>query len=152
MSRFTRARHELEAYVLANAPPHHRVPDASAYSRFEEWTRDASPGDSMPVYSGHCERTVYLTAAGNMAFRALHDTFHLRLEAGFTLADEVRVAQAQYRAAKRAGLSRDAARLLFLDIAAQAHYYARRKRFLTDQRRAMRRVWRFVTNSRRRGG
>ncbi len=143
--RFERARRDLETYVQTFAPAHYGTPEApDSWRKLREWSAAHTIGkDALPTFNGACEDTIYLTRAGNVAFRALHDSTHIRLNASFQLAGEIRVAGAQYRHARRQGVSKDAARLLFLDVAAQAHYYAQTRSFVTNQRAF---VWRHWTN------
>jgi hypothetical protein len=47
---------------------------------------------SLVVYSGASDNTIYGDPRVNYAFRAWHDSLHIRLQAGFSVKDEIRVA------------------------------------------------------------
>ncbi len=138
MLPFEKARKELEEYVRSYAPRHHATPYApDSWRTLKAW-RDTDGNklfvDSLPVYDGGNDNTIYVTSLGNYAFRALHDATHLELNAPFNLDGERIVARDQYRHAIHHGVSKDAARLLYLDIVVQSIFYTLHKQYVGNQR------------------
>jgi hypothetical protein len=66
----------------------------NAPNTFAELKGRTSP---LVVYSGASDCTIYGDPRINYAFRAWHDSIHLRLNAGFTVAEEIRVAEESAR-------------------------------------------------------
>ena len=133
-----RASVALEALVLNMAPRHHTDEYApSSFKALKAWDSHADPTDSMPVYAGGCDNTIYSHPRYNYAFRAWHDRVHLDLDLGFGKLDEIRVCNEQVRQARARsvmlGLNEDDIRALTADIAGQVLYYYKYNEFVNDQ-------------------
>ena len=133
-----RASRALEALVLNMAPLHHPSEYAPAsFTALKYWDKHAEPSDSMPVYDGGCNNTIYSHPRYNYAFRAWHDRVHLDINAGFGKLDEIKVCNEQVRQARRRqtmlGLTDDDIRALIADVAGQVLYYYKYNEFVDDQ-------------------
>jgi len=127
-----RASAALEAFILANAPTHHACPDAP--STFEALKAVYRPGESLPVFDGGCDHTIYSAPAVNHAFRAWHDKTHVENGYGFDDSGEASVAVVHHLQAIAAGLSREDVRALWFDTRGQSLYAAEHGgEFPTDQ-------------------
>jgi hypothetical protein len=106
--------------------PKHTVADVAPES-FESLSR----AGKLVVWAGASEGTVYGDALVNYAFRAWHDSLHLKLQAPFTLQGETVVALEQ---ARILGLhSRTWASLVMAEVLGQASYLAETGMFPKDQ-------------------
>ena len=90
---------------------------------------------ALPVWDGASDRTVFGDARVNHAFRAWHDSHHIRLGADFTLAGETRVCEAQiaelHRLWPRHPLVWD--RLIRVEVIGQVTYAVTHGHFPIDQ-------------------
>jgi hypothetical protein len=84
---------ELNHKLLKLAPKF--TPAIIAPDTFESLARASVGG--LVVYSGASDSTIYGDAKVNWAFRAWHDSLHLKLGADFTLIGELRVGLEQAR-------------------------------------------------------
>lgn len=83
----------------------------------------------LVVWAGASEGTIYGCPTVNHAFRAWHDSLHLKLNAPFTLEGEARVAREQARI-----LGGDVHGAVILgEIVGQAEHFAKFGEFPTDQ-------------------
>lgn len=128
----------LEAFVLNQAPRHHPACDApNSWTALKAWGYDAKPGDSMPVYDGGSDKTIYTHARYNYAFRAWHDKIHLDSGLGFNKLAEVMVSNIHVRQARRAmimfNLTEEDFKALRYDVAGQVLYYYRYNEYVNDQ-------------------
>lgn len=103
----------------------------------QEFRACAFSGLPMRVSSLHCGRIVYLTPEDEHAFRYLHSTRHVRLQAGFDLGGELRVASCHLAQLKRAGFGAGSIefRLLYADTVGQAIFAAEHRCFPADRLR-----------------
>lgn len=125
---------ELEAFILASAPPHFPTPDApSDFAALQAWAAAQAPGEPMPVFDGGCEATIFSSPAVNHAFRAWHDSLHLAHGLGFDKAGEYGTAGLHAEAAAAAGLSPEDQRALIFEVVGQFEYAAVRGEFPADQ-------------------
>lgn len=95
-----------------------------------------SSGEPLPVSNLFCERTVFDTPEGNVAFRFWHDTAHCRLGFSFELPDEWELALWHLDELERAGFppETDEYQLLRLDLLGQIILLGVAGRFPFDQR------------------
>lgn len=84
---------------------------------------------SLVVWSGGSNATVYGDPAINHAFRAWHDSLHLKLGLDFSLESEIAVATEQSRLLHNDGL----ARLIMAEVKGQAEYFAKHSQFPDNQ-------------------
>ena len=119
---------DLNRAILELAPRHHVAdfaPDTFAGIM-------QSPGI---IWAGASDGTIYGDAKVNHAFRAWHDSHHIRLGADFTLAGETRVCEAQiaelHRLWPRHPLVWD--RLIRVEVIGQVTYNATHGHFPIDQ-------------------
>ena len=87
---------------------------------------------SLRVWSGGTSSAIYPDPASNYAFRAWHDFLHISTGLGFTVADEMRLADVQAAHAARVVGDRFAD-VVWCEIAAQAIYFGHFGRFVADQ-------------------
>jgi hypothetical protein len=93
-------------------------------------TRTAADG-ILTVWNGASESAIY-GAAGNLAFRAWHDSIHVGRALTFAPDDEYRVADIQARQSGRL------ARFIYADTAGQVAYFVQWGRFPVNQREYVR--------------
>lgn len=93
-------------------------------------------GEPLPVSNLYCERTVFDTPEGNVAFRFWHDTAHCRLGFSFELPDEWELAMWHLDELERAGFPPESGeyQLLRLDLLGQIILLGVAGRFPFDQR------------------
>ena len=121
------------AIIRMLAPPFMAVPDApESFKALLDYAYNDSNNALMPVYSGGNEGSIY-GEHGNLCFRAWHDACHIRVMEGFSFWGEVKTIREQYRQAKRAGMSKEGLKLLWLDAFGQVCYYYKHKEFVNNQ-------------------
>jgi len=117
--------------------PFRATPDAP--NTLEAVTRAWQTTGPVPVWNGGSGRTVYGSPLHNYAFRAWHDSTHVRLQTPFSPAGEKTTALAQVRmllSCTDLGTPGDrvrAARLVYEDIVAQVEHCERYGDFPVDQ-------------------
>ena len=84
---------------------------------------------TLPVWSGASDRTIFGDPRVNHAFRAHHDTLHLRYQLPFTLEGELELARLQARC-YFGDVVQDA---IYLEVAAQALHLAETGEFVVNQ-------------------
>ena len=96
---FLFARYALSAYVLRVAPAHVAVPDApSSWEALRAWNNARTTGrEPIPVWDGASDSTAWIhdtiePSVVNYAFRAWHDSTHLKHGHDFTRDGERAVA------------------------------------------------------------
>lgn len=127
--RIKRAYRELSEFLFYTAPAHIVRDDAPQTFAALKRRRDST----IVVWSGASGRTIYDRPEVNAAFRAIHDTAHLALDAGFDFDSENRVAAQCVEAARRNGLDEVACAALDFDSAGQNEYFRTHGRFVDDQ-------------------
>jgi hypothetical protein len=117
---------ELNRRIIALAPKF----QASDYapSTFEA-LKEQSTGSPV-VWSGASDATIYGAASVNHAFRAWHDSLHLKLNAPFNMHGERIVALEQARLIG----SDTYGHLIIAEVIGQAEHYALTGQFPTDQK------------------
>jgi hypothetical protein len=121
---------ELNSRILKLAPKH-MVSDNAPYS-FE--TLSASSPSGLVVWSGASDKTIYGDPSVNWAFRAWHDSLHLKLGADFSLQGERIVALEQCRV-----IGSDAwAKIVMGEVVGQVEYLNKYGTFPADQMAFMR--------------
>lgn len=122
---------ELKRAVIRLAPNH--TARDTAPGTWDELARYR--GSVLPVWSGESDRTIWGDARVNHAFRAFHDSTHIRLGADFTLAGETAVIEAQISAlyALYPSAPNWWARLLRIEGIDQVKEYQRAGAFPVDQ-------------------
>ena len=149
---------ELDAFILSVAPPHEARADApQSFAELQNWMSYPSKyfddGRFLPKFKGNCFRevgtdlvaripvwngasddSIYGSAEVNYAYRAWHDSTHLRLGLGFDLDSERQVALQHVRDAWDAGLSVESIELLWIDSQGQNEYYRQNSEFVGNQR------------------
>lgn len=114
----------LNQRILKLAPKHETSVNAPA--TFEELCRNVG---KLVVWSGASDRTVYGDARVNHAFRAWHDSLHLKLNAPFTVEGETLVALEQARL-----IGSDAwAQVMLAEVIGQVGYARSNGAFPVDQ-------------------
>lgn len=86
------------------------------------------PFGPLPVWAGCSEGTVWGDPDVNGLFRAIHDTWHRRTGAGFTVADEVALGHAQACAADCDVIRR----LTWSEVSGQALYYLEHNDYIPE--------------------
>lgn len=94
-------------------------------------------GLPLRVSSQHSDRTIYQTPLINMAFRFVHDTRHVHLDAEFDTDGELLVASCHLARLKHDGFDNGTieSRLMLADTVGQTVFAARTGGFPVDQRR-----------------
>lgn len=94
----------------------------------EEVIRSYRETNSLVVWSGGSESTIYVDPQINYLFRAMHDLTHIQIGSDFTMAGETRTALAQM-----ATVGTELAKIIHIEVVDQAAYYFRTGKFLEDQ-------------------
>lgn len=126
---------ECEQAILALAPKHHACADApSNIKELREWYKSNTLNvDSLPVYDGGSDDTIFGSREVNFAFRAWHDALHLENNLGFSQEDELTMAMLHCKELRLMGISEDDCDLMFNDVAGQVLYYYNSKEFINNQ-------------------
>lgn len=90
---------------------------------------DLFNSSSLIIWSGGSDTTIYQDRNVNYAFRAWHDSLHLKTGLGFTVADEIELGRIQ---ASQCGSS-FVADLVYCEISLQAAYFLEKGQFVADQ-------------------
>ena len=122
--------------ALAKSLPYHGEASApNSWKALQAWAKNHTVGvDSLPVFNGGGENTIYGSQGVNIAQRALHDSHHIGIVRGFDLASEIAVAESQADQLRAFGCSQTDCELLVADIVAQAEHWGRHRRYVVDQR------------------
>ena len=136
------ASKQLEAFILAMAPPFEACVDAP--STYEELCKELDthkPGGIEPVrvYSGGCYDTIFSEPKVNHALRAWHDLTHYNESLGFGLSDEIQVANMQVldaeALAEEYDLTETDINVLWYELAGQRMYYDIHNEYVIEQNR-----------------
>lgn len=114
---------ELNNRIIQLAPKY----EVSAFApdTFETLNRNVG---KLVVWCGGSDNTIYGDARVNWAFRAWHDSLHLKMQAGFDLEGETRVAYEQARI-----IGGKYAEILLAEIIGQAEYFKKFGQFPENQ-------------------
>lgn len=93
----------------------------------------------ITVFNGVCDNTIYGSPEVNYAFRAWHDALHIAHNLGFDTDSEIKVSNHQVQQVRQAQdiswvETHCFSRWVAADVAGQALYYRRHKRFVQNQR------------------
>ncbi len=119
----------LNTQIVKHAPPYIVVPDApNTYADLKRYGIDdkgrirVSPTNSI--------NTIYADKQVNYAFRAWHDSLHLKYVLSFSLSDELKVAQLHQRLI----IGNYEKALIYIDVAEQARYWYVNRKYVENQR------------------
>lgn len=116
--------------------PYHASEDApSTAKELFAWANENTLGvDSMPVYSGGCEGNIYGAPEANYAFRAWHDSIHIKEEFDFSLDGEVKSSNKHLEVLSGLNAPTEVIKAFQADVEGQARYYhASGKQFVDNQ-------------------
>ncbi len=113
----------LNSKIVSLAPKH--LAKDLAPDTYESLARHSG---IMVVWSGGSDNTIYGDARVNHAFRAWHDALHIKLNVGFDLQGETRVALEQARI-----LGGPWAEIIMAEVVGQAEYFAKHGEFPKNQ-------------------
>lgn len=115
----------LEQFVHNRAPKFH--PDPNGPARFRDlmdwWKHKGMHGQSMPVFDGGCQDSIWSSDEMICAYRAFHDHRHCMLHKNFQEPGEWRVALDHIKEARSAGLGDEDCRALLCWHWGQVKYY-----------------------------
>jgi hypothetical protein len=105
-------------------------------SKLRYIVKDTAPSDekalfsstSLVIWNGASENTIFQDATVNYAFRALHDSLHLKTGIGFSPLEEIHLGKLQ--ASKFDGILAD---LIHCEVSLQAEYYLKNGVFVSNQ-------------------
>lgn len=126
---------ECEQAILKLAPKHHACADApNNIHQLRQWLDSHTLNvDSLPVYNGGSDETIFSSQDINFAYRAWHDALHLENNLGFKLEDECKIAALHCKELRLMGVTEDDCDLIFADTTGQVLYYYHSKEFITNQ-------------------
>lgn len=142
---FDRARANLHHFVLKTARSVARsvgfgyeevdaAPESLKDIR-EAFLKARKDRQSFPVFKGASDKTIYLSAEGNWAFRFWHDILHVIHASDTTFEDEVKLGWFHVSAVeKEFGKGSLEARIMGWDTVGQSAYFAMMGNFPEDQR------------------
>lgn len=108
----------------------------------EAWNKSIRECVPFPIYSGHCDRTIYTDAYANQCWRFWHDYLHVSLQVPTTFVGELELAEMQCsHIEERFGKNSPEAFIAYADQAGQAVYYRQTGKFPDDQYEFVRDVW-----------
>ena len=90
--------------------------------------KDLYNSTSLVIWDGASDNSWFQDASVNYAFRALHDTLHLKTMIGFTPKEEIELGRVQ--ANQYTGLMAD---LVYSQVAGQAEYYLNNGIFVPNE-------------------
>lgn len=88
----------------------------------------------LPVFSGGCDHTIYISPAYNWAFRAWHDSIHISKGLGFSYLDELAVAKEHLCQLELIRAPEHVKRAVWYDVAGQVEYYYKNGCFVVNQK------------------
>lgn len=141
---FDRARTNLHHFVLKTARNvarsvgfgYEEVDNApeTLQSIREAFLKARKDRQAFPVFAGASDKTVYLSAEGNWAFRFWHDILHVIHASDTTFEDEVKLGYLHVQAVeKEFGKGSLEARIMGWDTVGQSAYHAMMGNFPEDQ-------------------
>lgn len=126
----------LENFIQNMAPLHYACDNApNDYKSLKRWERSNLDNDCpvMPVYNGGCDNTIWSKPEINYAFRAWHDTIHLEHGYDFTVYGEIMTCRQHMQVLRENDLGHFVD-ILWCEIVGQVLYYARKKKYVKNQR------------------
>lgn len=114
---------KAEHFILMSAPKHIASEDSpNTYESVRKFWMDEG---LFHVFSGGTpvENTIFSSREVQYAYRAWHDSIHMKYEIPFGMQSELAVARLQESIALDAGVAADDAKLLRLDLEAHIEYY-----------------------------
>lgn len=109
-----------EEILLKLAPKHFASEDSP--TTYETVKKQAETG-TYHVFSGGSTDTIFSERKYQYAYRAWHDSIHLKHEIPFEMEDELQVARLQEHYALKAGVDPDDAMMLRYDLECHIRYY-----------------------------
>lgn len=128
MANFVERAYE---YDFGKLPFHADADAPNTFKKLQEW--GASGEQSIPVYSGGCEYTIYSTDEANHLFRAWHDRLHLRHNLGFKKADEIKVSELHCSTLRAVGAPYNVVKAMEADVEGQVRYYDETQEYVVNQ-------------------
>lgn len=124
-----------KAYKAFYDHPYHGTLTApNTFKDLKAWADSHKVGvDSLPVFSGGCDHTIYVNPEDNILFRAWHDLIHLELDASFSLEDEKRVFARHVEQLKAIGAPKCVIDAIHADGVAQVEYYYKYREYVVNQ-------------------
>lgn len=99
---------------------------------FEQFKAESLDNGYMKIDNKHCENNIFGSVDANVAFRAWHDSIHIRLNEGFGYMEETRVAFVQMNELPEDW--HEERNLVMCEIIAQAAYHEKYGQFVPNQR------------------
>lgn len=132
-----------ERFIHRVAPRHHADADApGTWSALRRWAAKSRLGsDSLPVFDGGLDHTIFTVRSTALAMRAWHDALHLQFNKDFSVEGELYLARAQRAILRANGFLLKDRSLIYLDTAAQTLYYERHKKYVVRQRDFVLAAW-----------
>lgn len=111
---------------------------------------DACVIKRLKIWKGASDCTIFGVPEINWKFRALHDSFHIKFDLGFSAKDELLVNYLQQQEFSFDGLPAFELQLLNIETAGQILFYEQNKAFPSDQRKfAISELYKFYNYTKR---
>lgn len=110
-----------ERWLLAVAPPH--IASMDSPNTYEDVRKYHEENGVFHVFAGGSTDTIFSSREVQYAYRAWHDSIHMKYEIPFGMQSELAVARLQESIALDAHVDPKDARLLRLDLEAHIEYY-----------------------------
>ena len=105
--------------------PFHPSKDApNSWAQLKQWGASNRLGvDSLPVFQGGSDHSIYGSPMANHIFRAWHDTVHLKEGLSFSLDDEIKVSDIHCATLRYLGAPYNVVKALEADVKGQILYF-----------------------------
>lgn len=124
------------AFETFHNVPFHATADApNDWQTLRDWNNFHKLGvDSLPVWNGESDQSIYNRKEDNFLFRAWHDAIHLKNNLDFSLLGELRAASIHIKELNALRAPYSVKRAVEADTAGQVLYHEKYKEFVKDQK------------------
>ncbi len=113
----------------------HGTPAApNSYKALKQFSHCLTSGESLPVFNGACDQTIYEKPNDNVTFRAWHDAIHLENNLSFKPLDEIQVGLIHCQQLRAIGAPVHVINAVYFDVIGQIEYYSKHGHFVVDQK------------------
>lgn len=123
-------------YLNSNTFHYHATDDApNSYRELELWANFNDPleSDSMPVFNGANESTIWNDKDLTIMIRAWHDITHIKEKLTFSYEDELKVSSLQIEVLKSVSAPYWLIQIFRMDFIGQTEYYNLTDEYVTNQ-------------------
>lgn len=126
---------QLAFKAFHDIPYHGDIDAPNSWPELKLWNAGHRLGiDSLPVFNGASEFTIYASEADNVMFRAWHDALHIKYQKPFTLKGELFIAHRHDAELAAISAPYHVRQTIYADVASQVKYYYHTGEFVKNQK------------------